>query len=131
MNKVQLFGNIGKDPETKTSANGTTITKFSLATSKKYKGEDTTQWHNCVAFGKTGDAIAQYVHKGDKLLIADAEINYGSYEKDGVTRYTTDILVFGFEFVPNGKNNSSNGGLDNVLDRNDSKDEGNDDDVPF
>lgn len=131
MNNVQLFGNIGKDPETITAGNGTQITKFSLATSEKYKDEETTTWHNCVAFGKTAEIIAQYVHKGDKLLV-EGKISNSTYDKNGVTMYKSEIIVNKFHFIPNGKKNSSSDAYDGVLTPN-SKEGGNDadDDLPF
>ena len=105
MNKVILFGHLGKDPEIRYTANGNAMCKFSLAT-QNFKKE--TAWHRCVAFGKTAELIEKYVKKGDKLLISDAEISYGSYEKDGQTVYTTDIIVNRFEFAGGGQKSSQN-----------------------
>ena len=98
MNQVTLIGRVGKDPDVKYSQSGTAVCNFSLATSKKIKGEDQTQWHRCVAFGKTAEIISEYVSKGDQFAVS-GEINYGSYDKDGTTVYTTDIIVFQFDFI--------------------------------
>lgn len=98
VNKVILLGNLGKDPEVTYTPGGMAVCKFSIATSKKVKGEDVTSWHRCVAFDKRGEAIGKYVGKGQQLYI-EGELQYGSYEKDGITRYTTDIIVNQFSFV--------------------------------
>ena len=98
MNTVQLLGRIGKSPEIRYAQSGTAVCNFSLATSEKVKGEDKTQWHRLVAFGKTAELIEKYCNKGDQLAV-EGKIQYGSYEKDGQTIYTTDILVNRIHFV--------------------------------
>ncbi len=107
MNLVQLFGRVGKQPEIRYAQSGTAVCNLSLATSKKVKGEDKTQWHRLVAFSKTAELIEKYINKGDQLAI-EGEIQYGSYEKEGVTVYTTDILVNRIHFVSGKSNNQSN-----------------------
>ena len=99
VNKVIIIGNCGKQPELTHTQGGMAVCKFSLATSKKNKaGEEKTSWHRCTAFGKTAETIAQYVGKGQQLYV-EGELNYGQYEKDGHTVYTTDIFVNEFAFV--------------------------------
>ena len=98
MNIVTLLGNIGKDPETRYTQNGMAVTNFSLATNEVVKGEKKTQWHRCVAFDKTAELIGQYVRKGSTLGV-EGKISYGSYEKEGVTHYTTDIIVNRIHFT--------------------------------
>lgn len=95
-NNVQLIGNLGNDPETRYTQNGTAVTTISLATTSKRKDRDgnakeETQWHRCVCFGKLAEIAAEYLRKGSMVSI-QGTIRYGKYEKDGVTRYTTDIL---------------------------------------
>lgn len=103
VNRVIIMGNVGKDPELTYTQGGMAICKFSVATSKKNKdGSDKTSWHRCVAFGKTGEAIRQYIGGGSGIYI-DGELSYGQYEKDGIVRYTTDILVNEFSFTPASK----------------------------
>ena len=71
---------------------------FSVATSKKRKGkEEKTNWHRCVAFNSAGETIAQYCKKGGKIYI-EGDLEYSSYEKDGVTKFSTSIEVRNFEF---------------------------------
>ena len=102
MNKVLLFGNVGKDPEVKKLESGI-VAKFSLATNKKgtnKQGEKITEtaWHNIVLWGKLAELAEKYVKKGDSLII-EGEISYRSYEKEGQTIYTTDIIGKELHFV--------------------------------
>lgn len=97
VNHCTLLGNVGNDVDLKFTQDGTAIAKFSLATTEIYKGRDgekkeDVSWHRCVAFGKLAELIGEYVKKGDPLFI-EGQIRYGSYEKDGVKHYTTDIRV--------------------------------------
>lgn len=103
VNKVILVGRLGRDPEMTYTPGGMAVCKFPLATSKKKKdGAEVTSWHRCTAFGKTGEMIGQYLSKGRELYV-EGELQYGQYEKDGVTRYTTDIIVNQFSFIGSGK----------------------------
>ncbi len=102
VNKAIILGRLGQNPEISYTQAGLAVCKFSLATSKKMKdGSEITSWHRCTAFGKAGELISQYVSKGQQLYI-EGEIQYGQYEKDGITRYTTDIIVREFNFVGSG-----------------------------
>ena len=108
MNKVVLIGRVCKDPElTYTAGNGTAVCKFNLAVTRQFK-KDETDFLNCIAFGKAGETIAQYITKGRQLAVT-GNIRTGSYDaKDGTKRYTTEIVVEGFEFI--GSNKSDNQG---------------------
>jgi single-strand DNA-binding protein len=103
MNKVLLYGNVGKDPESKI-INQKTVTKFSLATNKTYTnnaGEKITetQWHSIVLWGKVAETASGYVKKGMSLII-EGEISYRSYEnKDGVRVYVTEIIGQNMHFT--------------------------------
>jgi single-strand DNA-binding protein len=99
LNKVILIGNVGKDPEMRYSPSGLAIATFSMATSESWKDKDTgdkkekTEWHKIVAFGKTAEIIGQYNTKGDFLYI-EGKIQTRDWEdKDGVKRYTTEIVA--------------------------------------
>lgn len=93
INRVTLLGAAGKDPEVRFTQEGLCISSFSLATSEKRKDkEEVTQWHNCVAFGKLGEIVEKYVVKGSKLYL-EGTIVYQQYEKDGVTKYITKIVL--------------------------------------
>ena len=97
LNKVILIGNLGSDPEMRYTASGTAVCKFSLATSRKFTGKDgqkqeKTEWHRIVAWTKLAEICGQYLAKGKQVMI-EGRIEYGSYEKDGVKHYTTDIIA--------------------------------------
>lgn len=106
INKVVLIGRLTKDPELKyTPGDGTAICRITVAVARAFK-KDETDFINCVAFGKTGETIAQYFTKGRQIALA-GNIRTGSYEgQDGIRRYTTDVIIENFEFV--GNNNANN-----------------------
>jgi len=102
VNKAIILGRLGQNPEISYTQSGLAVCKFSIATSRKQKnGQEVTQWHRCTAFDKAGELIAKYVSKGNMLYI-EGEINYSQYEKDGVTKYSTDIIVREFNFIGSG-----------------------------
>lgn len=98
MNKAILIGNVGKEPEIRKTQSGISVANFSLATSKKIKGEDKTEWHRIVAWDKLAEIVEKYVHKGDKLMI-EGEIETREYEKDGRKVYTTEIRAWNMEML--------------------------------
>ena len=108
MNKVILIGRLTKDPELRYAAgSGTAVCRFTLAVARQFK-KDETDFINCIAFNKQGEAIAQYVTKGRQLAVI-GNIRTGSYDgQDGIKRYTTDILVESFEFIGNSNNGNVN-----------------------
>lgn len=108
MNKVILIGRLTKDPELRyVAGSGTAVCRFTLAVSRQFK-KDETDFINCIAFNKPGEAIAQYVTKGRQLAVI-GNIRTGSYDgQDGIKRYTTDILVESFEFIGNSNNGNVN-----------------------
>lgn len=92
INRAIIQGVIGKDPEFKTTAGGLGVVNFSVATTRKIKEVDATQWHRCVAFGKMADSIAQGLKKGFKVHL-EGEIQYQEYEIEGVKKTSTKIVV--------------------------------------
>lgn len=93
VNKAIILGRVGKDPDVRQTPNGIKVVNFSLATSRKIKGEDQTQWHRIAAYDKVAEIIAQYVRKGS-LLYVEGEIKYGKYtNRDGIEQNTTDIVA--------------------------------------
>lgn len=103
-NKVILMGNLTRDVEMRTTASGQNVANFSLAVSRSWKGQDgqtqeQTSFINCVAWGKPGEIIAQYVNKGDSLLVS-GRLDQRSYEdKDGNKRQAVEVNVEDFNFV--------------------------------
>jgi len=98
VNKVILLGNVGKDPEIRSTPGGTMVANFSLATSDRYQDQqgnwqDRTEWHNLVAFKRTAEIVRDYVKKGSKLYI-EGRIQTRSWDdKDGLKHYKTEIIV--------------------------------------
>ena len=97
VNKVILVGNLGNDPDVKYTQGGMAITTLSLATTSVRKDRDgnqqeKTEWHRVKLFGKLGEIAGEYLKKGRSVYI-EGRIEYGSYEKDGVKHYTTDIVA--------------------------------------
>jgi single-strand DNA-binding protein len=129
VNKVIVLGNLTRDPETSYTQSGMAICKFSIATSKKVKGEEVTSFHRCTAFKKTAELINQYVTKGQQLYV-EGELSYGSYEKDGVTHYTTDIIVNQFTFI-GGKKQQQSQGFQNQNQQQGFQQQRAQDDIPF
>lgn len=97
-NQVNLIGNLGRKPETKTFESGKQVVTFSLATSEYYtdnKGDkhQQTQWHNIVAFGKTAKICETYLDKGSEIAL-NGKITYRQYEdKDGNKKMITEIIA--------------------------------------
>lgn len=96
INKVILVGNLGNDPDVKYTQGGMAIATLSLATTYSRKDKDgafqeKTEWHRVKLFGKTAEVAGEYLKKGRQVYI-EGRIEYGSYEKDGVKHYTTDII---------------------------------------
>ena len=99
VNKVILLGNVGKDPEIRSTGGGTMVASFTLATSDRTKDQqgnwqDRTEWHNLKAFGRTAEIVRDYVKKGHKLFI-EGRISTSSWDdkESGQKRYRTEIIV--------------------------------------
>lgn len=99
VNKVFLLGNVGKDPEIRSTAGGMTVASFTLATADRQKDQqgnwtDKTEWHNLVAFSRTAEIVRDYVKKGTQLFI-EGKIQTRSWDdkESGQKRYKTEILV--------------------------------------
>jgi single-strand DNA-binding protein len=114
VNKVILLGRLGKDPETRTTPNGTVVTRFSLATSERRKdasgnwGEH-TEWHNVVTFGKTAENVQKFLKKGREVFI-EGKISTNKWQdKEGKDRYTTEIIAAGVTFVGGGQRTGDSG----------------------
>lgn len=96
-NKINIFGRLTRDPEVKVTET-TTICRFSVADNRKYKGEEKVQFHRVTAFGKQADIISEYMFKGSQINLW-GRLEYSQYEKDGETKYSTDIILDNFDFV--------------------------------
>lgn len=113
MNKVCLCGRLVRDPEERSTTNGMTITRYTLAVDRRGKrkdGEQTADFIPCVAFDKSGEFAGKYFHKGTKVLVS-GRIQTGSYtNKDGNKVYTTEVIVEEQEFAESkGAQNAAEG----------------------
>lgn len=102
VNKVTIIGRLGKDPEFRT-AGESPVCNFSVATDEGYKDKtgqkvDRTEWHRVVVWGKLAEICNQYLKKGRQVYL-EGKLQTRSYEKDGVTRYTTEIVANTIEFL--------------------------------
>ncbi|GAC1614973.1 MAG: single-stranded DNA-binding protein [Gemmatimonadaceae bacterium] len=102
LNKVTLIGNLGNDPEVRSTSGGNRVATFSLATSRSWNSpsgekQEKTEWHRCVVWNtktsQLADIVEKYVKKGDKLFV-EGRIEYRQWQdKEGQTRYSTEINV--------------------------------------
>jgi len=96
INKVILVGNVGRDPDIQTTSNGTKVAHMSLATSRRVPRnggfEERTEWHRLTLWEKLAQLAEDYVHKGDRVYI-EGRIEYDSFEKNGVTVPTAEVIV--------------------------------------
>ena len=126
MNKVILIGRLTKDPEMRTTGNGTSVTRFTLAVSRNFvgpNGEKEADFINCISWRKQAENVAKYCSKGSQVAV-EGRIQTGSYENpDGSKRYTTDVVVENVMFLKTSNNvnnfdnnQESNNGLENDKD---------------
>ncbi len=106
LNRVTLIGNLGKDPELRTTPTGQTVCNFSIATTESYKDkndqwQEVTDWHNIVMWNRLAEVAGQYLKKGNKVYL-EGKLKTRSYEKDGVTRYMTEVMVNNMVLLPSG-----------------------------
>ena len=98
LNKIQIIGRLGQDPETRSTQNNTTVTNLSVATSERYKNKngeqvENTEWHRVVAWDRLGEVCRDYLEKGS-LVYIEGRVQTRDYEdKDGVKRYVTGIIA--------------------------------------
>ena len=105
-NRVQLMGNLGKDPEVREFEGGKRKAWFSIATSEQFStGKEDTQWHNVVAWGKSADEVIGALKKGSRISL-EGRLVHGSYQgKDGQKRYYTEVVMNNFSVVERAMSN--------------------------
>lgn len=128
-NKAFIIGRLGQDPETRYTQDGTAVTNLNVATSEVFKDsegqrKEKTEWHRVVAWGKQAENCGQYLAKG-RLVQVEGKLQTRKFEdKEGVTRYVTEIKAGNVIFLPSNNGNGSapdaGGGGDDT-----------DDDIPF
>ncbi len=137
-NAVALLGNLGADPSLHEGANGGVL-KLRLATSESYldrnkERQERVEWHSVVVFGKRAEALSKILRKGDRVFVSGS-LRTSSYEKDGDTRYKTDVIAR--DVILNGKRDgadTSSGGYSGRSSKQYSDDDyaaSGDEDIPF
>lgn len=111
-NKVILMGNLTRDPELRTTPNGQSVCSFGLAVNRTWRGADgqnqeSVSYIDCVAWGKPGEILSQYLQKGRPLLVS-GRLDQRSWEADGQKRSKIEVVVEDFNFVDSG--NAGRGG---------------------
>jgi single-strand DNA-binding protein len=143
LNRVQLIGNMGRDPEMRYTTSGKAVCNFSVATSHTWKDaegtpQERTEWHNIVAWGKLGEICNQYLGKGRQVFLEGRLQTRKWQGQDGSDRYTTEVVIDNMILLGGGRNEggapsrqpaeanhartSSGGGSSSAMD---------DDDIPF
>jgi single-strand DNA-binding protein len=141
LNKVTLIGLVGKEPDIRKTQDGKLIASFSLATSESWKDKSSgerkqsTEWHKIVIFGQLAEIVERYVKKGSKLYLEGSlKTREWIDKKDGVKKYTTEIVLQGFgsklEMLDSKKSDLDNS-FDKVEKAFDNQDDGMDDEIPF
>ena len=117
LNKVMLIGNVGSEPEVRTTASGTKVAKVSLATNRTFtdrsgQRQEKTEWHRLTFWDRLAELVEQYVHKGDRLYV-EGRIEYSQTEDgQGGTRYWTDIVVQDMVLLGQGGGGGGGGDFD-------------------
>jgi single-strand DNA-binding protein len=112
MNRVTLYGHLGQDPELRITKENVGVLSLRLATTESWVDKETklpqtrTEWHDCVLFGPRADALSRFVRKGDGLLV-EGSLRTSSYEKDGVKRRHTEVVVRDLYLGPKGRRPST------------------------
>ena len=102
VNKVILIGNLGRDPEVRTTQNGTKVANISIATSENWRDKSTgerkekTEWHRVVIFGQLADIAERYLKKGSKVYVSGSLQTRKWTDQSGQEKYTTEVVLQGF-----------------------------------
>lgn len=118
VNKVTILGTLGRDPEMKYLPSGSAVVTISVATDESYNDKATgqkverTEWHRMTAFGKLAEIIGQYLKKGSKAYF-EGKLRTNEYEKDGIKRYSTEIVVNDMMMLDGRSNDSQMGQANN------------------
>ncbi len=112
VNKVILVGNVGRDPDVQTTANGVKVAHLSLATSRRIprggRVEERTEWHRLTLWDRLAGIAADHVRKGDRLYV-EGRMEYDSFERNGITIPTAEVQVREFVMLGGPRSNGANG----------------------
>jgi single-strand DNA-binding protein len=111
VNKVILVGNLGRDPEVRYMPNGEAVANFSIATTDNWKDksgvkQEKTEWHNIVMYRRLAEIAGEYLKKGRPVYV-EGRLQTRKWEKDGVTRYTTEIIADQMQMLGSGRDSGS------------------------
>lgn len=115
LNKAELIGYLGRDPELRYTAKGTAVVSFSVATTERFKGGDgdvqeRTTWHNIVAFDKIAEVVKEHLKKGARVYLAGTISNRKYTDKNGEEKFTSEIVMKDLIFLDAKKNGGGSGG---------------------
>lgn len=136
LNKVTIIGNLGADPETRTTASGAVVCNLRVAVNERVKKgdewKDHTEWFRVVVFGKTAENCAKFLAKGRQVYV-EGKLRANKWtDKDGVEKTTTEIVAFDVKFLGGGKKDGGgNGAADTGNNDNGSVGGDPDSDIPF
>ncbi len=136
LNKAMIIGRLGQDPDVRYTQSNTAVANMSVATSERYKdksGEwkEKTEWHKVVAWGRTAEVCQEYLKKGSQVYF-EGPIQTNKWEdKDGNTRYTTEIKALKMQMLDSKSSNGGSSGGGKQSANVDLNDEDIDDDLPF
>ena len=139
VNRVMIIGNLGADPELRQTGSGTAVCELRIAINESWfdkasnERKERTEWVRCIVWGKSGENCAKYLSKGSKVFV-EGRIQTREWEKDGVKRYTTEIIANSVQFL---STKGAGGGGDRApepsppKDGNNDPDSFSDDEIPF
>ena len=146
VNKVLILGRLGADPELRSSPSGVTTCNLSIATSINWTDKNSgdkkekTEWHRVVFFGRPAEVIDQYMKKGQQLYV-EGRLETSKYEKDGIERFSTNIIGESFNFISGSSTqmddstqnefNQTPSQNENMSSESNTKKDDFDDDIPF
>ncbi|MBQ6395379.1 MAG: single-stranded DNA-binding protein [Atopobiaceae bacterium] len=114
INRVNISGNLTRDPELRTTTGGTSVLSFGVAVNDRRRNPQTGEWEDvpnfidCVMFGTRGEAVSRYLTKGSKVAI-EGKLRYSSWERDGQRRNKIEVIVDEIEFLSRGQQGGGNG----------------------
>ena len=142
VNKVILVGNLGRDPEVRSTPSGQPVANFSIATSRKWKDRDgnrqeQTEWHNIVCWGRQAEVAGEYLTKGKQIYV-EGRLQTRSWEdkQSGEKKYRTEVICENFQMLGSRRDSDGNGSYGGGGGGGSSQPAGNfndpvDDDIPF
>lgn len=119
VNKVILVGNLGKDPQTRSTPNGQEVATLTVATSEKYKDkagelQERTEWHTVVVWGKQAESCGKYLSKGRQVYVEGRLATRKWTDKEGVEKYTTEVVAENVKFLGGGTGEKKQAGGDDL-----------------